>query len=282
MQSPKQATSSKITMASNEDDLKMSDGEDAPPLGDADIDDVDSEHGVTTEPAAKPAGLVRAQAAKGPMPMPNAAGAGVGPLMMPQSVKRQQTEGTEAAAMINGMAIAASAVAAPAPEADASAPAPPPADADATVASEKEGEGETTDSDDSEPDTRTAEQKERDKLAADIAAEIVRVEAAGYTFGKASKGATVSAYLDAKGLFEANGTDITDCATEKKKIGQVAVQEHLLGLTPKGKLRLGAGYHESKRACCTAWHQCVAPVTKSGFLPAHGVRLSWVVQHKLE
>ena len=115
MQSPKQATSSKIAMASNEDDLKMSDGEDAPPLGDADIDDVDSEHGVTTEPAAKPAGLVRAQAVKGPMPMPNAAGAGVGPLMMPQSVKRQQTEGTEAAAMLGVISIAAPAVAAPHP-----------------------------------------------------------------------------------------------------------------------------------------------------------------------
>jgi len=269
-------------MESNDDAMDQGSDGGASPLRDNDLLDFDDEGGAQVAPAVNP-NLLRAQAANGPMPKPNAAGEGVGPLLPPPSVTmRQVTEGTEAAAMLGVISIAAPAVAAPAPAADASAPAPPPADADATVASEKDGEGETTDSDDSEPDERTDEQKESDNFRAAVFAEIKRVEDAGYRFPSASKWDSVVAYLNNKVLFDADGTDITDCATEKKKIGQVAVQEHLLGLTPKGKLRLGAGYHESKRACCTAWHQCVAPVTKSGFLPAHGVRLSWVVQHKLE
>jgi hypothetical protein len=86
------------------------------------------------------------------------------------------------------------------------------------------GEDDDTSADDSEEeDTRTEEEKEKDKLAEDIAAEIARVEGAGYTFSKVTKWGTVSAYLDAKDLFDADGLDITDCATGKKKIAQAVV-----------------------------------------------------------
>ena len=87
------------------------------------------------------------------------------------------------------------------------------------------GEDDDTSADDSEEeDTRTEEQKEKDKLVEDITAEIARVEGAGYTFSKVTKWGAVAAYLDAKDLFEADGLDITDCATGKKKIAEPAVK----------------------------------------------------------
>ena len=214
-------------MESNDDAMDQGSDGGASPLRDNDLLDFDDEGGAQVAPAVNP-NLLRAQAANGPMPKPNATGAGVGPLLPPPSVTmRQVTEGTEAAAMLGVISIAAPAVAAPAaPAADASAPAPPPADADATVASEKDGEGETTDSDDSEPDERTDEQKESDNFRAAVFAEIKRVEDAGYRFPSASKWDSVVAYLNNKVLFDADGTDITDCAT-KKKIGRVAVTEKI-------------------------------------------------------
>jgi hypothetical protein len=93
------------------------------------------------------------------------------------------------------------------------------------------GEDDDTSADDSEEeDTRTEEQKEKDKLVEDITAEIARVEAAGYTFSKVTKWGAVSAYLDAKDLFEADGLDITDCANEKKRIVETAVRAKITEL----------------------------------------------------
>ena len=67
-------------------------------------------------------------------------------------------------------------------------------------------------------------------MAEDIAVEIARVEAAGYTFSKRTKWAAASAYLDAKALFDDEGLDITICANEKKKISQFAVKEKITQL----------------------------------------------------
>ena len=93
------------------------------------------------------------------------------------------------------------------------------------------GEDDDTSADDSEEeDTRTEEEKEKDKLAEDIAAEIARVEGAGYTFSKVTKWGAVAAYLDAKDLFEADGLDITDCANEKKRIVETAVRAKITEL----------------------------------------------------
>ena len=93
---------------------------------------------------------------------------------------------------------------------------------------DEDGDASTDESE--EEDTRTEEQKAKDKLAEDIAAEIARVEGAGYTFSKVTKWGTVSAYLDAKDLFEADGLDITDCATGKKKIAEPAVKAKIAEL----------------------------------------------------
>ena len=76
-------------------------------------------------------------------------------------------------------------------DAGASVPAGPASSADAPAAGDKL---EPSSSDESEEeDTRTDEQKAKDKLAEDIAVEIARVEAAGFTFSKATKWAATAA-----------------------------------------------------------------------------------------
>tara|TARA_R100001369_G_scaffold1842_1_gene6006 strand:- start:225 stop:1001 length:777 start_codon:yes stop_codon:yes gene_type:complete len=118
-----------------------------------------------------------------------------------------------------------------APEAGASVPAGPASSADAPAAGAKSAEAIESESEsDAEDDTRTDEQKEKDKLAEDIAVEIARLEAAGYTFSKRTKWAAVAAYLDAKALFDDEGLDITICANEKKKIGDAAVRAKIAEL----------------------------------------------------
>ena len=79
-----------------------------------------------------------------------------------------------------------------APEADASVIPLPPASAEEQAAGDKL-EPSSSDESEEEEDTRTDEQKAKDKLAEDIAVEIARVEAAGFTFSKATKWAATAA-----------------------------------------------------------------------------------------
>ena len=116
-------------------------------------------------------------------------------------------------------------------DAGASVPAGPASSAAAPAVGATSAEAIKSDSEsEEEVDTRTDEQKAKDKLAEDIAAEIARVEAAGFTFSKATKWAAASAYLDAKALFDEEGLDITDCANEKKKISDAAVRAKIAEL----------------------------------------------------
>jgi len=116
-------------------------------------------------------------------------------------------------------------------DAGASVPTGPASSADAPAAGAKSAEAIKSDSEsEAEDDTRTDEQKAKDKLAEGIASDIARVEAAGFTFSKATKWAAASAYLDAKELFDDEGLDITDCANEKKKISDAAVRAKITEL----------------------------------------------------
>ena len=115
-------------------------------------------------------------------------------------------------------------------DAGASVPAGPASSAAAPAVGATSAEAIKSDSESEEEDDRTDEQKAKDKLAEDIAAEIARVEAAGFTFSKATKWAAASAYLDAKALFDEEGLDITDCANEKKKISDAAVRAKIAEL----------------------------------------------------
>ena len=76
-------------------------------------------------------------------------------------------------------------------DAGASVPAGPASSADAPAAGDKLVPSSSDESE--EEDTRTDEQKAKDKLAEDIAVEIARVEAAGFTFSKATKWAATAA-----------------------------------------------------------------------------------------
>jgi len=136
------------------------------------------------------------------------------------------------------MGLAASAKA----DAGASVPAGPASSANAPAAGAKSAEATESESEsEAEDDTRTDEQKAKDKLAEDIAAEITRVEAAGYTFSKATKWAATSAYLDAKALFDDEGLDITVCANAKNKIVDAAVRAKITELRAAEEEKRAAG-----------------------------------------
>ena len=189
-------------------------------LGDGDLLSQDSEAGVTTAPAVNPT-LARAQGAAGPLkPIVPSPITGAPALKEPPSVMKQPTGGTATAALMANLVVAPA-------EADAgvvSLPAGPPAFSDAPAAGAKSAEAIKSDSEEEEEDDRTDEQKAKDKLAEGIASDIARVEAAGFTFSKATKWPAMCAYLDAKELFDDEGLDITDCANEKKKISDAAVR----------------------------------------------------------
>ena len=197
--------------------------ESAPDLTDAEIDDAarDLEDGSKTPPKVDdtpPAWLDEAAAilnnpAGPPANNPPAAAPGAPPVaLMPIR--------SESSQLVEQMgALAASAAAA--------TPDNKPAGPSKTAAA---GGKPDDNPDDTSADTRTEEQKEKDKLVEDITAEIARVEGAGYTFSKVTKWGAVAAYLDAKDLFEADGLDITDCATGKKKIAEPAVKAKIAEL----------------------------------------------------
>ena len=117
------------------------------------------------------------------------------------------------------------------------APAPSAATATATATAKKPAASATatysdSDTDDEEEiDTRTDEQKQQDEIANAISTEIARVESLGYKFNEGTRWATVSAYLDAKELFEDEGLDITCCVVgEKKKFSLAHVNKKIAEL----------------------------------------------------
>ena len=159
-------------------------------------------------------------------PLAGDAGGGGGsqPLM-----PAQQPSGTSAvAAQISGLSVGA--LAAAAATSASSSSGPPAADVDANAGG-NDGGKESTDDESEKEDTRTEEQKEQDEMTNAAAAVITRVEAARYTFTLTTKWATVTAFLDAKELFDDESLDITSCAKgEKKKIGLHAVKNKIAEL----------------------------------------------------
>ena len=216
-------------MASEDDDAMDADAYEGDDLDEGDLSQ-GSEAGATTAPApAVNPTLARAQGAVGPLqPIMPSTITGASSLLPPPSAQRQLTGGTAAADKMADMGIAAPPAAADAEEVSvsagpASSAAAPAVGAAATEAAESESESEVE-------DDRTDEQKAKDKLAEDTAAEIKRVEDEGYTFSKATCWAAASAYLDAKALFDDEGLDITICASAKKKIGLTAVSAKIAEL----------------------------------------------------
>ena len=92
------------------------------------------------------------------------------------------------------------------------------------------GEDDDTSADDSDDDELTAEEKEKAELVKNINEVIARAKAQGYTFSSRSETTAAAAFLDAKDLFDADGLDITDCASDNKKISLSVVNKKVTEL----------------------------------------------------
>eukprot|EP00964_Phaeocystis_antarctica_P029357 scaffold16543_cov76-Phaeocystis_antarctica.AAC.1 len=215
-------------MTSNDDAMDQGSDGGASPLRDSQLSDFDDEGGAQVGPAVNP-NLLRAQAAKGPMPKATAAGAGVGPLLPPPSVTmRQLTEGTEAAAMLNDVSIAASAVAAPAAPEMGTGPA---LSADAPAAGVKGLGSIGVEEEEEEEESLTPEEKEQAEHIKTVEAVIAAAMAAGFTFSEKSRWLAAEAYVNNKKVFDDAGVDITVCIKPGfKEINRTRVNEKLAEL----------------------------------------------------
>ena len=84
--------------------------------------------------------------------------------------------------------------------------------------------------DDSDDDELTPEQKMKAELLKNINEVVARAKAQGYTFSSRSETTAAAAFLDDKELFDQAAQDITDCASDNKKISLNAVNKKITEL----------------------------------------------------